>query len=53
MIGNGDTSPSTIVVAQLEEGTEATAYEPYYVTSDVTVTQNKNHTLKAIWEPIN
>lgn len=35
---------------QLEEGTEATAYEPYYVTSDVTVTQAKNHTLKAIWE---
>ena len=37
---------------QLEEGTEATAYEPYYVTSDTTVVQKNNHTLKAIWEPV-
>ncbi len=35
---------------QLEEGTTATAYEPYYVTYSTTVTQPKNHTLTAIWE---
>ena len=35
---------------QIEEGNAATAYEPYYVTSDVNVTQAKNHTLTAIWE---
>ncbi len=35
---------------QLEEGTEATEYEPYYITSNTTVVQNNNHTLKAIWE---
>ena len=35
---------------QLEEGSIATPYEPYYITSDTTVTQKKNHTLKAIWE---
>lgn len=36
---------------QLEEGTEDTEWEPYYVTSSTTVTQEKNHTLTAIWEP--
>ena len=35
----------------IEEGTEATAYEPYYITSSTKVTQNKDHTLKAIWQP--
>ena len=35
---------------QIEEGTTATPYEPYYITSDTEVVQNKNHTLKAIWE---
>ena len=35
---------------QIEEGTTATEYEPYYVTSNVKVTQEKNHTLKAIWQ---
>ena len=35
---------------QLEEGTEATDYEPYYVTSDTLVTQEGEHTLTAIWE---
>ena len=37
---------------QVEEGSTATAYEPYYVTDTTPVTQNKNHTLTAIWEPI-
>lgn len=35
---------------QLEEGNTATEWEPYYVTSDVKVTQKSNHTLKAIWK---
>lgn len=36
---------------QLEEGTEATSYEPYYVTSDVKVTRwNTDMVLKAIWQ---
>ena len=35
---------------QIEEGTQATEYEPYYITSDTKVTQKKNHTLTAIWE---
>lgn len=35
---------------QLEEGDTATPYEPYYITSDTTVVQESNHTLKAIWQ---
>ena len=35
---------------QLEEGDTATEYEPYYVQSNTKVTQDKNHTLTAIWE---
>lgn len=34
----------------IEEGEEATEYEPYYVTKDTKVVQSSNHTLKAIWE---
>ena len=45
-----NTNISRLTTVQLEEGDEATPYEPYYVTSNVKVTQNKNHTLKAIWE---
>ena len=33
----------------LEEGSTATTYEPYYITSS-TVVQENNHTLTAIWE---
>ncbi len=38
---------------QLEEGSTATEYEPYYVTSSTKVTQNNNdrYVLTAIWEP--
>jgi len=36
---------------QIEEGTIATAYEPYYVTSSTNVTQPSDHTLTAIWTP--
>ena len=35
---------------QLEEGDTATEYEPYYITPTTTVVQDKNHTLKAIWQ---
>ena len=35
---------------QLEEGSTATPYEPYYITPSTTVVQDKNHTLKAIWQ---
>ena len=35
---------------QLEEGTKATEYEPYYITSNTKVVQSENHTLKAIWK---
>lgn len=28
-------------------------YEPYYITESTQVVQNQNHTLTAIWEPIN
>ena len=35
---------------QLEEGSVATPYEPYYLTSSTKVTQTKDHTLTAIWE---
>ena len=34
---------------QLEEGNTATTYEPYYISTTTPVTQNKNHTLTAIW----
>ena len=37
----------------IEEGEEATEYEPYYVTKDTKVVQSSNHTLKAIWEANN
>lgn len=46
----GEKTTSTFNSIQLEEGSVATEYEPYYVTSDVKVTQMKDHTLKAIWE---
>ena len=35
---------------QIEEGTEATFPEPYFITADTIVTQNSNHTLTAIWD---
>ena len=39
----------TVSHFQLEKGNVATTYEPYYITSDVAVTQESNHTLTAIW----
>ena len=35
---------------QIEEGSTSTLYEPYYVTSNVVVTQESDHTLTAIWQ---
>ena len=35
---------------QLEKGNDSTDWEPYYITKDTIVTQNKDHTLTAIWE---
>jgi len=35
---------------QIEIGSNATAYEPYYITNGTTVVQNQNHTLTAIWQ---
>ena len=37
---------------QLEEGTEVTEYEPYFLNKYIKVTQTENHTLKAIWKEI-
>ena len=34
---------------QLEEGSEATPYEPYYITSETPVTTAKDHTIYAKW----
>ncbi len=48
--GYGGDTYTHISHIQLEEGTEATEYEPYYVTSSTKVTQTKNHTLTAIWK---
>lgn len=50
---SNDLTNLTFSNIQLEENSSATAYEPYYITSSTTVTQNKNHTLTAIWETIN
>lgn len=35
---------------QLEEGDEATPYEPFYIEEDTNVVQEQDHTLKAIWK---
>ena len=34
----------------LNPGNYALPYEPYYITNDTTVVQDKSHTLKAIWQ---
>jgi len=35
---------------QLEQGSTATSYEPYYITDNTKVVQDQDHTLTAIWE---
>ena len=37
---------------QIEEGSEATEYEPYFIDKYTKVAQYENHTLKAIWKKI-
>lgn len=49
--GAGVYSTVRIYNLQLEEGDTATEYEPYYITPTTPVVQQKNHTLKAIWQP--
>ena len=56
--GNGGNSENPLRLSyiyhiQLEEGPEATEFEPYYVTSSTKVTENNNdrYVLTAIWEP--
>lgn len=48
--GAGVYSTVRIYNLQLEEGDTATEYEPYYITPTTPVVQQKNHTLKAIWQ---
>ena len=49
-ISYGSAGTSYITHVQLEEGTTATAFEPYYVLSTTNVTQTKDHTLTAKWQ---
>ena len=48
--GNEVLSTVRFLNLQLEEGDTVTEYEPYYITSATPVVQDKDHTLKAIWE---
>ena len=43
-------NPNWATTTQIEEGSEATEYEPYYVTSSTMVTQTDDHILTAVWE---
>ena len=45
-----DEAKAIISDIQIEEGSTATAYEPYYITPTTEVVQPYNHTLTAIWE---
>ena len=45
-----NSAQATVSNFQVEIGNSNTTYEPYFVTSNTVVTQNKNHTLTAIWE---
>ena len=49
-VGSGLNNTVTFSDIQLEEGTEATAYEPYYIQSNTPITRDSDHTLTAIWE---
>ncbi len=50
--GTAGVTYAYITHVQLEEGATATAYEPYYITKDLNIVQNYDHTLKAIWKEI-
>ena len=47
---NGTAQSSTFTKINLEEGTNAGRYEPYYIKDTSTVVQGKDHTFTAIWE---
>lgn len=47
---NKNSATATISNLQLEKGSVATEYEPYYITSNTKIVQNQDHTLTAIWE---
>ena len=49
-VTSGSNATASVTNIQLEEGTTATPYEPYYLTPSTKVVQTSNHTLKAIWE---
>ena len=49
-VGQSQGSTGEISYIMIEEGTEATPYEPYYIKDTTKVVQTSNHTLKAIWE---
>ena len=44
-----NSSISKLTSIQLEKGSVATAYEPYYITSTTTVTRDEDHILYAMW----
>ena len=48
---NGSYLSSHVIYSNImiEEGSTATPFEPFLITTDTIVTQKKNHTLKAIW----
>ena len=48
----GDINDIDNLKIQLEIGSEATEYEPYYIDKYTKVVQYENHTLKAIWKEI-
>ena len=47
--GNANVDISKV---QLETGSTATEYEPYYITETTKVVQTGNHSLKALWEEV-
>ena len=50
MVIAAGTSIDQEVWVQIEEGTTATTYEPYFIDDTVTVTQPGDHSLTAIWQ---
>lgn len=47
---NGTAQSSTFTKINLEEGTNAGRYEPYYIKDTSTVVQGRDHTLTAKWQ---
>ena len=51
-LGSNEETGAIFSNIQIEEGSTATPYEPYYITEDTKVTTASDHTLKAVWETI-